>query len=57
MNDNPVPRKKRPAKIPEIRAGLKPDTTSLLKKITKRPNARVIPRGIKIKNKLCPSQR
>jgi len=56
INDNPVPRK-RPARIPEILAGLKLATTSLLKNISRRPTAKVIPNGAKIKSRLCPSQR
>ena len=54
--DNPVPMKKSPAKIPDIFAGLKPDTTSLFKNNNKIPNTRVIPSGNKIITKLCPSR-
>jgi len=56
-NENPVPRKKRPAKIPEMRAGLKPATISFLRKIARRPSARITPKGTKTRRGLCPSHR
>ena len=46
--DRPVPRKKKPAKVPDQRAGLNPVAVSFLSKITSTPAASVIPRGKKI---------